>query len=86
MSPPPPSAPFSIVCLSSQEWAAALPTNRQQIMRRAANRGHEVLFVETGDFVGKHFWRLLLGPGRRSLALRLFRGEPVASGSGCGRR
>jgi glycosyltransferase involved in cell wall biosynthesis len=45
--------PFSIICLSSQRWATALPTNRQQIMTRAARRGHRVLFVETADFIGK---------------------------------
>jgi UDP-galactopyranose mutase len=44
---------FSIVCLSSQRWASALPTNRQQIMVRAARRGHPVLFVETADFFVK---------------------------------
>ena len=49
-------------------------------MRRAAARGHDVLFVETGDFIGKHLSRLVLGPGRRSLARRLFRGEPAQSG------
>lgn len=49
--------PFSIICLSSQRWDAPLPTNRQQIMSRAAKRGHHVLFVETGDFLGKHLWR-----------------------------
>ena len=53
--------PFSIICLSSQLWDAPLPTNRQQIMVRAARRGHRVLFVETGDFLGKHVWR---GGGR----------------------
>ena len=62
---------FSIVCLSSQEWDLPLPTNRQQIMARAAARGHDVLFVETGDFVGKHLLRLLRGPDRRGLARRL---------------
>ncbi len=71
---------FSVVCLSPQDWAVALPTNRQQIMRRVAERGHEVLFVETGQFLGVHLKRLLVGPGRRSLALRLFIGETVAPG------
>jgi glycosyltransferase involved in cell wall biosynthesis len=71
---------FSIVCFSSQEWAAPLPTNRQQVMRRAAERGHDVLFVETGDFIGRHVVRLLLGPARSSLARRMFAGERVADG------
>ena len=30
---------FSIVCVSRQDWHAGLPTNRQQIMIRAARRG-----------------------------------------------
>lgn len=71
---------FSIVCLSPQEWATGLPTNRQQIMRRAAERGHNVLFVETGNFLGTHLLHLLRRPGRRSLALRLFAGETVGPG------
>lgn len=68
---------FSIICLSSQDWHAPLPTNRQQVMLRAARRGHEVLFVETGYFVGRHLWALLRGPERRSLAQRLFSTEQV---------
>ena len=40
------SRAFSIVCVSSQDWDAPLPTNRQQIMAQAAERGHDVLFVE----------------------------------------
>lgn len=60
--------PFSIICLSSQLWDAPLPTNRQQIMSRAARRGHHVLFVETGDFLGKHLWRTGTGRARRVLA------------------
>lgn len=60
VDPPPEetSRPFSIVCLSSQQWDSPLPTNRQQIMSRAAERGHRVLFVETGGFFGKHLWRI----------------------------
>jgi glycosyltransferase involved in cell wall biosynthesis len=70
-----PGRPFAIVCVSSQDWYADLPTNRQQIMRRAARAGHPVLFVETGSFLGSHLWRLLRGGGRRSLARRLLGGE-----------
>jgi glycosyltransferase involved in cell wall biosynthesis len=72
--------PFSIVCLSSQEWATPLPTNRQHIMRRAAARGHTVLFVETGDFLGRHLLRLVRGPQRLSLARRILHGERVLPG------
>lgn len=69
---------FSIVCLSSQEWAAPLPTNRQQIMRRAAEQGHSVLFVETGEFIGRHLVRLIVRRERTSLVRRLTVGEQVA--------
>ncbi len=72
------SQAFSIVCLSPQDWGASLPTNRQQIMRRAADRGHPVLFVETGHFLGTHALQLIRGPGRRSLVRRLTTGEKVA--------
>ena len=70
-------SPFSIVCLSPQDWRAPLPTNRQQVMLRAARDGHEVLFVETGHFFGKHLWALLRCGERRSLARRLFSTEEV---------
>ncbi|MEX0816680.1 MAG: glycosyltransferase [Gaiellales bacterium] len=70
---------FSIVCVSSEDWDAALPTNRQQIMLRAAQRGHRVLFLETSQFLGKHLWRLVRGP-RRSLFRRLVGGESVVPG------
>jgi len=79
----PVSSPFSIVCVSSQAWHVSLPTNRQQIMRRAAARGHRVLFVETGGWIGRHLWALLRGgavPGRASLLRRLTVGEEVAPG------
>jgi glycosyltransferase involved in cell wall biosynthesis len=71
---------FSIVCLSPQEWRVALPTNRQQIMRRAAARGHEVLFVETSHFLGGHLLRLVREDARRSLLRRLLASEPVTPG------
>jgi glycosyltransferase involved in cell wall biosynthesis len=70
---------FSIVCVSSEDWDAQLPTNRQQIMLRAAERGHQVLFLETSEFLGKHLWRLVRRP-RRSLLRRLVGGEPVVPG------
>ena len=70
---------FSIVCVAPI-WEMDLPTNRQQIMLRAARRGHRVLFVETGYFWGRHLWRLLSGPERRSLIKRLVASEEVAPG------
>ena len=72
--------PFSIICLSSQDWRTPLLTNRQQVMMRAANRGHRVLFVETGYFLGKHLWALFSRTGRRSLARRLLSTEEVMPG------
>lgn len=71
---------FSVICLSSQDWVIDLPTNRQQIMARAGERGHEVLFVETGDFLGKQLWHLLREGPRRSLASRLAATEHAAPG------
>jgi glycosyltransferase involved in cell wall biosynthesis len=55
---------FSIVCLSQSRWNAPLPTNRQQVMRCAAARGHRVLFVETAPFLGR---RLLSRAERAAL-------------------
>jgi glycosyltransferase involved in cell wall biosynthesis len=72
--------PFSIVCLSSQDWRTALVTNRQQVMLRAARRGHRVVYVETSHFVGKHLWALLRRRERGSLARRLFSTEEVVPG------
>jgi glycosyltransferase involved in cell wall biosynthesis len=72
--------PFSIICLSSQDWRTALLTNRQQIMLRAAEQGHRVLFVETGYFLGKHLWALFRRRERGSLARRLFMTEEVVPG------
>ena len=71
--------PFSIVCLSPQEWDVDLPTNRQQIMRRAAALGHEVLFVETGHFLGTHLWHALRAGDRSSLARRLVSAEKIST-------
>ena len=72
----PGTSPFSIVCLSQSPWDASLPTNRQQIMRRAAERGHEVLFVETAPFLGR---RLLERPPIRSLVTPTGRGGGVST-------
>jgi glycosyltransferase involved in cell wall biosynthesis len=49
-------------------------------MLRAARRGHQVLFVETGYFLGRHLWALLRGQERRSLARRLFSTEEIMPG------
>jgi glycosyltransferase involved in cell wall biosynthesis len=78
-APNEPATGFSIVCLSTQEWDVDLPTNRQQVMARAAASGHHILFVETGHFLGTHLWRLLLAGRRRSLARRLLAGESVGA-------
>jgi glycosyltransferase involved in cell wall biosynthesis len=47
-------------------------------MLRAAERGHEVLFVETGHFLGRHLWTLVRRGSRGSLLRRLSGGESVA--------
>lgn len=72
------SGVFTIVCVSPQPWDTELPTNRQQVMRRAAGFGHEVVFVETAHFLGRDLWRLVRGPhtGRRFLR-RLVVGDRV---------
>jgi glycosyltransferase involved in cell wall biosynthesis len=77
---PEPAAAFTIACLSPQPWEIDLPTNRQQIMARAARSGHQVLFVDCGTFVGRHLRALLRGPRRRSVLRRLVSSEEVAPG------
>jgi glycosyltransferase involved in cell wall biosynthesis len=69
---------FSIVCVSPQPWDTDLPTNRQQIMRRAALRGHHVLFVESGAFLWRGVSRIVQQPWRE-LRRRLV-GETVGGG------
>ena len=70
---------FSIICLSRQDWDARLPTNRQQIMTRAAARGHQVLFVETGHFLGTRAADWLRGKDGAFVA-RLIGAESVEPG------
>ena len=72
--------PFTIVCVSPQLWDAELPTNRQQIMRRAAGFGHEIVFVETAHFLGRDLWRLVRGPrgSGKTFFRRLLVGDRVA--------
>jgi glycosyltransferase involved in cell wall biosynthesis len=74
------AVPFSIVCLSPQRWDADLPTNRQQLMLRAARRGHAVLFVETSTFLGRHLRRLATGPDRAGTLRELIGSREVAPG------
>lgn len=74
------SEPFTIVCVSPQPWDTELPTNRQQVMRRAAQFGHEIVFVETAHFLGRDLWRLVRGrrPEGRAILRRLVAGDRVA--------
>jgi glycosyltransferase involved in cell wall biosynthesis len=74
------SGPFTIVCVSPQPWDTELPTNRQQVMRRAAGFGHEIVFVETAHFVGRDLWQLVRGPraNARTVLRRLVKGDRVA--------
>jgi glycosyltransferase involved in cell wall biosynthesis len=68
---------FSIICLSPQEWHVDLPTNRQHVMFRAARHGHDVVFVETGYFLGRQLaWALRRRDG--SFLRRMVVGEEVA--------
>lgn len=75
-----PNGRFSIVCVAGTDWGAALPYTGQHIMEHAARRGHQVLYIEAGHFLGRHLWRLLRRSRRASLARRLFATERVASG------
>lgn len=70
---------FSIICLSRQDWESRLPTNRQQIMSRVAARGHEVVFVETGHFVGSRAAQWLKGRDP-SFLRRLISSERIDEG------
>ncbi len=67
-----------VVCLSTQPWRVDLPTNRQQIMTRVAEAGHDVLYVDTGDFVGRHIGSLVRSVARRSILRQLVGVEVVA--------
>jgi len=64
-----PEAPVAqrlhVVCLSPQPWRVDLPTNRQQVMTRVARSGHRVLYVETGEFLGRGIARWLRRGMRR---------------------
>jgi glycosyltransferase involved in cell wall biosynthesis len=75
-----PKQALHVVCLSPQLWRVDLPTNRQQVMTRVARSGHRVLYVETGDFIGRHVVQRLRRPDRRALLRQLVSGEPVARG------
>lgn len=71
---------LAVVCLSPQRWDVDLPTNRQQIMTRVRQRGHHVVFVETGPWALRYLRVLLRGPERRSLLRQLRSGEPLPDG------
>lgn len=58
---------LAVVCLSPQEWQIDLPTNRQQIMIRVRQQGHDVPFVETGRWAGRCLRALVRGPNRLDL-------------------
>jgi glycosyltransferase involved in cell wall biosynthesis len=70
------TAPFSVICISPQDWDVDLPTNRQQIMRRVAARGHQVLFVESGSFLLRQPGVLARRPWRLALLLRTRVAQP----------
>ncbi len=60
-----PGRTLQIVCLSPQPWQIDLPTNRQQLMARIADTGHDVVYVHTGRFIGRQITAFV----RRSLRL-----------------
>jgi glycosyltransferase involved in cell wall biosynthesis len=70
---------LQVVCLASQPWHVDLPTNRQQIMARVAQRGHDVLYVQTDGFLGRYLLALVRGPERRSQLRQLVRSDPVTA-------
>jgi glycosyltransferase involved in cell wall biosynthesis len=88
-----------IVCFSTADWDTLLPTNKHQLMRRLAERGNRVLFIETlgtrapslssGTDVGRLYRRLMRGlSGARKRAPRLWTLSPLvrpAWGSARGR-
>jgi glycosyltransferase involved in cell wall biosynthesis len=71
---------FAVMCVSPQDWDVELPTNRQQIMRRVARRGHRVLFVETSFFLGRHVLAFVRNGGRVEAARKILTGDLVDSG------
>jgi glycosyltransferase involved in cell wall biosynthesis len=72
--------PLHVVCLSPQPWRVDLPTNRQQVMARVARHGHRVLYVETGEFLGRQLAALVRTRGISSGLRNLFAAEDVAPG------
>ena len=69
-----------VVCLSPQPWSVDLPTNRQQVMTRLAEAGHRVLYVETGQFVGREVAQVLRGGNPRGVIRHLLTTEEAAPG------
>ena len=76
------SRKLTIVCLSPQDWDTELPTNRQQIMRRAAGFGHSIVFVETSQSISRDLFQVLrFDHGNLThLARKLTTGQSVAPG------
>ena len=70
---------LQVVCLASQPWHVDLPTNRQQIMARVAERGHDVLYVQTDGFLGRYLLALVRGPERRSQLRQLVASDAVTA-------
>jgi glycosyltransferase involved in cell wall biosynthesis len=66
----------NIVCFSTAEWDAPLPTNQHHLMQRLAARGNRVLFIET---LGTRAPRLGSGADLGRMGRRLARGFAGAS-------
>ena len=69
-----------VVCLSPQPWSVDLPTNRQQVMTRLAEAGHRVLYVETGQFVGREVAQVFHDRDPRGAFRQLLTAEEAAPG------
>ena len=65
--------PGTVVCFSSDDWASEIWTNRQHVMSRLA-ADQPVLFVQTGQFIGKRLISALRARRHGLHALRMLRG------------
>lgn len=51
---------LNVICLSNQLWDTVSPTNKHHVMRRVAERGHKVLFVDPPINTGRLFLKQIL--------------------------
>lgn len=60
----------NLICFSTADWDTLLPTNKHQLMRRFAARGHRVLYIET---LGTRAPRVGSGTDLKRIGRRLLR-------------